>query len=148
MSTSTPCTATSRSVLGSLPLQLPLTSADTQDDEYNVDYFKSFDFVMNALDNLGASASIQLYGAIPSSLSVLLYSDARRHVNKMCLAANIPLLESGTSGYVGQVQPIKRETTECFDCTGACRSPSVTRDAMRGRAASLAPLDRFLKVSS
>ncbi|BGO95008.1 hypothetical protein NBRC10512_006528 [Rhodotorula toruloides] len=67
-----------------------------KDDEYNVDYFKSFNFVMNALDNL----------------------DARRHVNKMCLAANIPLLESGTSGYVGQVQPIKRETTECFDCTG------------------------------
>ncbi|GAA5913687.1 hypothetical protein JCM8208_005902 [Rhodotorula glutinis] len=67
-----------------------------KDDEYDVDYFKSFDFVMNALDNL----------------------DARRHVNKMCLAADIPLLESGTSGYVGQVQPIKRETTECFDCTG------------------------------
>ncbi|GAA5825052.1 hypothetical protein JCM3770_004514 [Rhodotorula araucariae] len=67
-----------------------------KDDEYSVDYFKSFDFVMNALDNL----------------------DARRHVNKMCLAADIPLLESGTSGYVGQVQPIKRETTECFDCTG------------------------------
>ncbi|GJN93179.1 hypothetical protein Rhopal_006226-T1 [Rhodotorula paludigena] len=67
-----------------------------KDEEYNVDYFKSFDFVMNALDNL----------------------DARRHVNKMCLAADIPLLESGTSGYVGQVQPIKRETTECFDCTG------------------------------
>jgi len=37
----------------------------------------------------------------------------------MCLAADVPLLESGTSGYVGQVQPIKRETTECFDCTGA-----------------------------
>ncbi|BGP43075.1 E1 ubiquitin-activating protein uba2 [Rhodotorula kratochvilovae] len=67
-----------------------------KDEEYDVDYFKSFDFVMNALDNL----------------------DARRHVNKMCLAADIPLLESGTSGYVGQVQPIKRETTECFDCTG------------------------------
>lgn len=24
-----------------------------QDNEFNVDYFKSFDFVMNALDNLG-----------------------------------------------------------------------------------------------
>lgn len=47
-------------------------------------------------------------------------ADARRHVNKMCLAANIPLLESGTSGYTGQVQPIKRDLVECFDCTGAC----------------------------
>ncbi|GAA6059204.1 hypothetical protein JCM10212_006597 [Sporobolomyces blumeae] len=67
-----------------------------KDTDFNVDYFKSFDFVMNALDNL----------------------DARRHVNKMCLAANIPLIESGTSGYRGQVQPIKGNTTDCFDCTG------------------------------
>ncbi|GAA5945025.1 E1 ubiquitin-activating protein UBA2 [Sporobolomyces koalae] len=67
-----------------------------KDTEFNVDYFKSFDFVMNALDNL----------------------DARRHVNKMCLASNIPLIESGTSGYRGQVQPIKGNETDCFDCTG------------------------------
>ena len=33
-------------------------------------------------------------------------SDARRHVNKMCMAANVPLVESGTAGYLGQVQPI------------------------------------------
>jgi ubiquitin-like 1-activating enzyme E1 B len=67
-------------------------------EEFNVDYFKQFDFVMNALDNL----------------------DARRHVNKMCLASNVPLIESGTSGYRGQVQPIKggNSTTDCFDCTG------------------------------
>ncbi|KAK4700965.1 ubiquitin-like 1-activating enzyme E1 B, partial [Phenoliferia sp. Uapishka_3] len=67
-----------------------------KDAEFSVDYFKSFDFVLNALDNL----------------------DARRHVNKMCMAADIPLIESGTSGYVGQVQPIKKDVTECFDCTG------------------------------
>ncbi|KWU43431.1 hypothetical protein RHOSPDRAFT_19585 [Rhodotorula sp. JG-1b] len=67
-----------------------------KDDEFNVDFFKRFDFVINALDNL----------------------DARRHVNKMCLAANIPLLESGTTGYTGQAQPIKRDLVECFDCTG------------------------------
>ncbi|CEQ39397.1 SPOSA6832_00923 [Sporobolomyces salmonicolor] len=66
-----------------------------KDTEFNVDYFKSFDFVMNALDNL----------------------DARRHVNRMCLAANIPLIESGTSGYRGQVQPILKDVTDCFDCS-------------------------------
>ncbi|ORY88224.1 hypothetical protein BCR35DRAFT_263546 [Leucosporidium creatinivorum] len=65
-----------------------------KDAEFSVDYFKSFDFVLNALDNL----------------------DARRHVNKMCLAASVPSIESGTSGYVGQVQPIKKDVTECFDC--------------------------------
>jgi ubiquitin-like 1-activating enzyme E1 B len=32
--------------------------------------------------------------------------DARRHVNKMCMASNVPLVESGTAGYLGQVQPL------------------------------------------
>ena len=36
----------------------------------------------------------------------LLTVDARRHVNKMCLAADVPLIESGTTGFQGQVQPI------------------------------------------
>jgi len=40
------------------------------------------------------------------SETALGYLDARRHVNKMCMAANIPLIESGTAGYLGQVQPI------------------------------------------
>ncbi|KAI1313827.1 E1 ubiquitin-activating protein uba2 [Mortierella claussenii] len=65
-----------------------------KEQEFSVDWFKSFDLVMNALDNL----------------------DARRHVNKMCLAANVPLIESGTAGYLGQVTVIKKDQTECFDC--------------------------------
>jgi ubiquitin-like 1-activating enzyme E1 B len=36
----------------------------------------------------------------------ILMIDARRHVNRMCLAASIPLIESGTTGFQGQVQPI------------------------------------------
>lgn len=32
--------------------------------------------------------------------------DARRHVNKMCMAVRVPLVESGTAGYLGQVQPL------------------------------------------
>lgn len=59
-----------------------------------MDWFQSFDLVFNALDNL----------------------DARRHVNKMCLAANVPLIESGTTGFNGQVQVIIRGKTECYDC--------------------------------
>ncbi|KAF9583516.1 E1 ubiquitin-activating protein uba2 [Lunasporangiospora selenospora] len=65
-----------------------------KDQELSVDWFKGFDLVMNALDNL----------------------DARRHVNKMCLAANVPLIESGTAGYLGQVSVIRKDQTECFDC--------------------------------
>lgn len=43
--------------------------------------------------------------------------DARRHVNKMCMAANVPLIESGTAGYSGQTQPILKDVTECYDCS-------------------------------
>ncbi|KAF2131529.1 ubiquitin-activating enzyme E1 3 [Dothidotthia symphoricarpi CBS 119687] len=66
-----------------------------KDAQFNVAWFKTFEIVFNALDNL----------------------DARRHVNKMCLAANVPLIESGTTGFNGQVQVIKKGETECYDCT-------------------------------
>lgn len=57
-----------------------------KDPEFNVDWFAQFGIVFNALDNL----------------------DARRHVNRMCLAADVPLIESGTTGFNGQVQVIKK----------------------------------------
>lgn len=56
------------------------------DKQFHVDWFQSFTLVFNALDNLAA----------------------RRHVNRMCLAANVPLIESGTTGFNGQVQVIKK----------------------------------------
>jgi ubiquitin-like 1-activating enzyme E1 B len=68
--------------------------ANIKDPQFNIDWFRSFRIVFNALDNL----------------------EARRHVNKMCLAADVPLIESGTTGFNGQVQVIKRGTTECYDC--------------------------------
>lgn len=60
--------------------------ANIKDSRFNVDWFATFDVVFNALDNL----------------------DARRHVNRMCLAADVPLIESGTTGFNGQVQVIKK----------------------------------------
>ena len=65
-----------------------------KDSQFTVDWFKSFALVFNALDNL----------------------DARRHVNRMCLAADVPLIESGTTGFNGQVQVIKKGRSECYDC--------------------------------
>jgi ubiquitin-like 1-activating enzyme E1 B len=35
----------------------------------------------------------------------------------MCLAADVPLIESGTTGFNGQVQVIKKGRTACYDCT-------------------------------
>ena len=55
--------------------------ANVKNQEFDIDFFKQFSVVLNGLDNL----------------------DARRHVNRMCLAAGVPLVESGTTGYLGQV---------------------------------------------
>ncbi|KAK2072001.1 hypothetical protein P8C59_006380 [Phyllachora maydis] len=55
--------------------------SNIKDPEFGTDFFQTFTIVFNALDNL----------------------DARRHVNKMCLAADVPLIESGTTGFLGQI---------------------------------------------
>ncbi|KAK1333663.1 hypothetical protein QTO34_006048 [Cnephaeus nilssonii] len=62
--------------------------------DYTVEFFRQFILVMNALDNRAA----------------------RNHVNRMCLAAEVPLIESGTAGYLGQVTTIKKGVTECYEC--------------------------------
>ncbi|KAM3454062.1 hypothetical protein MY3296_003330 [Beauveria thailandica] len=69
--------------------------ANIKDDQFTVAWFRGFTVVFNALDNL----------------------EARRHVNKMCLAASVPLIESGTTGFNGQTQVIKKGVTACYDCT-------------------------------
>eukprot|EP00116_Pleurobrachia_bachei_P003213 sb/3463475/ len=62
--------------------------------KFNREFFKQFTVVMNALDNKAA----------------------RTHVNRMCLAAGVPLVESGTGGYRGQVTLIKKGQYECYEC--------------------------------
>jgi ubiquitin-like 1-activating enzyme E1 B len=56
--------------------------ANVKDAKFNVEFFNQFNVVLNGLDNL----------------------DARRHVNRLCLAAEVPLVESGTTGFLGQVR--------------------------------------------
>ncbi|KAG7035070.1 SUMO-activating enzyme subunit 2 [Cucurbita argyrosperma subsp. argyrosperma] len=68
--------------------------ANVKNQEFNVDFFKQFSVVLNGLDNL----------------------DARRHVNRLCLAADIPLVESGTTGFLGQVTVHVKGKTECYEC--------------------------------
>ncbi|ESK91584.1 hypothetical protein Moror_2502 [Moniliophthora roreri MCA 2997] len=75
-------------------VQITPLHANIKEPQFDIQWFQGFDIVLNALDNL----------------------DARRHVNKMCMAAQVPLVESGTAGYLGQVQPLLKDLTECFDC--------------------------------
>jgi ubiquitin-like 1-activating enzyme E1 B len=62
--------------------------------QFSTIFYEKFNVVLNALDNL----------------------DARRHVNRLCLAANVPLIDSGTTGYLGQVMPILKGKTSCYEC--------------------------------
>ncbi len=65
-----------------------------KDSKFGIEYFKTFSLIMNALDNV----------------------DARKHVNRLCLSSNICLIDSGTTGYKGQVQPIMKGITVCYEC--------------------------------
>ena len=50
-------------------------------------------------------------------LSALDNADARSHVNSMAQCLGIPVIESGTAGFLGQSTVIlPRGLTECFDC--------------------------------
>lgn len=62
--------------------------------QFPIKWWDQFSYVFNALDNL----------------------EARRYVNKMCLFLKKPLMESGTTGFDGQVEPIYPYHSECFDC--------------------------------
>ncbi|WVQ63795.1 uncharacterized protein L199_001949 [Kwoniella botswanensis] len=75
-------------------IEIHARHGNVKDSVNDLEWIKGFGLVMNALDNM----------------------DARRHVNKLCQAANVPLIESGTAGYLGQVTPMIKDKTECFDC--------------------------------
>uniref|UniRef100_A0A8B9JZQ1 SUMO-activating enzyme subunit 2 n=1 Tax=Astyanax mexicanus TaxID=7994 RepID=A0A8B9JZQ1_ASTMX len=60
--------------------------------------------------------SLQIFRTFFLNHATLLLHSARNHVNRMCLAADIPLIESGTAGYLGQVTVIKKGVTECYEC--------------------------------
>ena len=57
-------------------------------------FISQFDLVMSALDNI----------------------DARRYLNRICLTANKPLVEAGSTGYIGQSRVILKDKSECYEC--------------------------------
>ena len=61
---------------------------------FNHTVIASFDVVLSALDNI----------------------DARRHLNRVCLTAGRPLIEAGSTGYIGQSRIIIKDVSECYEC--------------------------------
>ncbi|WWC72995.1 uncharacterized protein I206_106959 [Kwoniella pini CBS 10737] len=86
--------STARHFNPSSGIEIHARHGNVKDSVNDLEWIKGFGLVMNALDNM----------------------DARRHVNKLCQAAKVPLIESGTAGYLGQVTPMIKDETECFDC--------------------------------
>lgn len=64
------------------------------DPRFDISFYKQYDFVINALDNV----------------------QARQHVNRMCLLCSKPLIDSGSTGYNGQATLIFKGRTQCYDC--------------------------------
>ena len=110
------CKVARESVLNLCPSANIVAIHDTIfNPEYNMQFFKQFDLVLNALDNRAA----------------------RNHVNRMCLAANMPLVESGSAGYLGQVTVIKKGLTECYECTPTPRQKSFPGCTIRNTPSEL-----------
>ncbi|KAL7425104.1 E1 ubiquitin-activating protein uba2 [Cryptotrichosporon argae] len=87
--------ATARHFNPSSGIDIHARHGNVKDVENDLEWIKGFGLVMSALDN----------------------ADARSHLNRLCQAGDVPLIESGTSGYAGQVRPIIHDKTECYDCT-------------------------------
>lgn len=68
--------------------------ANIKEERFDLSFFEKFDLVMNALDNIGA----------------------RKHVNRSCIAAGVPLIEAGTAKYEGQTYVIKKGVSACYEC--------------------------------
>lgn len=60
--------------------------------------------------------------------------EARRHVNRLCLAAETPLIESGTAGYLGQVM-----STMGANVCGCVRSSAGQAESMQQISPCLLP---------
>ena len=71
--------------------------------KFNFNFFKSFDLILNALDNI----------------------DARSYINRICNVNNICLLNSGTEGYLGAVFCFSGKDTACYDCSVKIRQKTI-----------------------
>lgn len=74
--------------------KLHLTGIKANITEYGTEFFSQFSLVLNALDNL----------------------EARRYVNRLCVASRIPMIDAGTQGKLGQVTVHIPKITACYEC--------------------------------
>lgn len=64
---------------------------------------------------------------------------ARNHVNRMCLAANVPLVETGTAGYAGQVNENFTKQSKSFKLKSKERATKIFRAQTSARFSTCLP---------
>lgn len=65
-----------------------------KDSQFRSDFFSQFDLVFNALDNI----------------------DARKHVSRVWIALNKPLIDGGSTGFIGTTVSIVKSKTPWYEC--------------------------------
>lgn len=80
-------------------------------ERFNLEFFTKHDLVLNALDNV----------------------EARSYINKICNSNNIPLINSGTEGYLGSVMCYFGKQTACFDCTTKIKKKAIPICSIRSK---------------
>ncbi len=80
-------------------------------EKFNFSFFQKFDLILNALDNI----------------------DARSYINRICVMKNIPLINSGTEGFLGSVFFFNGKKTECYDCKAKVKKKTIPVCSIRSK---------------
>jgi len=79
--------------------------------KFSFEFFGKFDLVLNALDNI----------------------EARSYINRICFRKNLPLINSGTEGFLGSVFCFKGKQTACFDCSVKVKKKAIPVCSIRSK---------------
>ncbi|KFG28675.1 ThiF family protein [Toxoplasma gondii p89] len=99
--------------------QAPLSEAEgvgEREGDVCIDGRTVWGVVGQKMNILSSDFTIQLLQTYDVVISALDNQKARRHLNGLCIAADLPLIEAGSTGYSGQVMPILKNETLCYDC--------------------------------
>jgi ubiquitin-like 1-activating enzyme E1 B len=80
-------------------------------EKFDVNFFKQFNLILNALDNI----------------------DARTYINIMCQKLKIPLINSGTEGFLGNVANHINNFSPCYNCTPKMKKKSIPICSIRSK---------------
>ncbi len=80
-------------------------------EKFSFEFFEKFDLVLNALDNI----------------------EARSYINRICLRKEIPLINSGTEGFLGSVFCFYGKQTACYDCSVKIKQKTIPVCSIRSK---------------